>query len=95
MFQRFVAIAIGGCIVAASCHSPNKTGNADALFQLVPANQTGIDFNNQVTDTKDFNIFSYRNFYNGAGVAVGDVNNDGLPDIFYSTSIKATGNLRM
>jgi hypothetical protein len=86
MFQRFVAIAICGCIVAASCHSPNKTGNADALFQLVPADQTGIDFNNQVTDTKDFNIFSYRNFYNGAGVAVGDVNNDGLPDIFFTSN---------
>src|SRR5687768_7721744 len=86
MFQRFVAIAICGCIVAVSCQSPNKTGDADALFQLMPADQTGIDFNNQVTDTKDFNIFSYRNFYNGAGVVVGDVNNDGLPDIFFTSN---------
>ncbi|HEV2352608.1 MAG TPA: VCBS repeat-containing protein, partial [Puia sp.] len=42
---------------------------------------TGIDFVNKVADTKDFNVFKYRNFYNGGGVAIGDLNNDGKPDI--------------
>ncbi len=58
----------------------------DTLFQLLPASETGIRFNNQVEDTKDFNIFKYRNFYNGAGVAIGDVNHDGLPDIFFTSN---------
>src|ERR1700680_4050053 len=65
-----------------SCTSKNESPNPDALFQLLPSSQTGINFNNKVTDTKDFNIFKYRNFYNGGGVAIGDVNNDGKPDIF-------------
>ena len=51
------------------------------LFQLT--SNTGINFTNTVTNTKNFNIFSYRNFYNGAGVAIGDINNDGLSDVFY------------
>jgi len=43
---------------------------------------TGIDFTNTVTDSKDFNIFTFRNFYNGGGAAIGDINNDGLADVF-------------
>lgn len=47
---------------------------------------TGIDFTNQVQDTPDFNIFTYRNFYNGGGVAIGDINNDGLSDVFFTAN---------
>ena len=43
---------------------------------------TGIQFVNTVHDTKELNILNYRNFYNGGGVAIGDINNDGLADIF-------------
>ena len=52
------------------------------LFSLLPTEKTGIDFINAVENQKDFNIFKYRNFYNGGGVAIGDINNDGLPDIY-------------
>lgn len=44
---------------------------------------SGISFENILTNDKDFNIFTYRNFYNGAGVATGDLNNDGLPEVFF------------
>lgn len=57
---------------------------ADTLFSL-EAN-TGIKFENKLTNNKDFNIFTYRNFYNGGGVATGDLNNDGLPEVFFTSN---------
>ena len=48
---------------------------------------TALQFRNQLEYTQDFNPYTYRNFYNGAGVALGDINNDGLLDVYF------TGNL--
>lgn len=48
---------------------------------------TGIEFKNTVSNTQEFNIFSYRNFYNGGGVATGDINNDGLADVFLTANM--------
>ena len=50
-------------------------------------NETGIDFVNTIKNTEEGNIFNYRNFYNGGGVAVGDINNDGLPDVFFTANM--------
>ncbi|WP_418502223.1 FG-GAP-like repeat-containing protein [Flagellimonas sp.] len=54
----------------------------ETLFTLLPSEETGITFVNTVENQKNFNIFKYRNFYNGGGVAIGDINNDGLQDIY-------------
>ncbi|MEX6688394.1 FG-GAP-like repeat-containing protein [Danxiaibacter flavus] len=56
-----------------------------ALFELMKT--TGINFSNDIHNTKDFNIFSYRNFYNGGGAAIGDINNDGLADVFFTANM--------
>jgi len=56
------------------------------LFRLLPSAISGINFINTVNFTKDFNVFNYRNFYNGAGVSIGDINNDGLADVFFTSN---------
>ncbi|WBL21004.1 VCBS repeat-containing protein [Zunongwangia sp. HRR-M8] len=74
-------------------YSCNKTSEnkkeepKDVLFTLMPADSTGISFINQVRNEKEFNIFRYRNFYNGAGVGIGDINNDGLPDVYLTSNM--------
>jgi len=59
----------------------------DTLFKSMDSSETGIDFTNEVVDSKGLNIFSYRNFYNGAGVGIGDINNDGLPDVYMVSNL--------
>jgi hypothetical protein len=58
------------------------------LFQLIPSQESGITFSNDLSYTDEFNVYKYRNFYNGGGVAMGDVNNDGLIDIYFSANQK-------
>ena len=57
------------------------------LFELM--DKTGINFVNQVDDGKKENSFLFRNFYNGGGVAIGDINNDGLADVFLTSNTGA------
>ncbi|MBC7947449.1 MAG: VCBS repeat-containing protein [Chitinophagaceae bacterium] len=64
------------CLLIGSCKSP-KT---ETLFERVT--ETGIDFNNKVVDGEIENSFYYRNYYNGGGVGIADINNDGLCDVF-------------
>ena len=76
-----------------SCHENEKkdAGMADdqgVLFTSLSPEQTGISFVNEIENQKNFNIFKYRNFYNGGGVAIGDINNDGLPDVFFTANMK-------
>ncbi|RZM28760.1 MAG: RNA-binding protein [Pedobacter sp.] len=73
------------CIIAlASCNNKVKEGspNEDALFSLLPSEETHVDFNNTIVESRVANIISYQYFYNGGGVATGDLNNDGLDDIY-------------
>lgn len=62
-----------------SCNEKKST-----LFQVVPSNKSGIDFNNKIVETDSFNILTSEYIFNGGGVAIGDFNNDNMPDIFFS-----------
>ncbi|TAF46178.1 MAG: RNA-binding protein [Sphingobacteriales bacterium] len=54
------------------------------LYREIPASESGIYFNNQIVEDADFNIIRNEYLYNGAGVGIGDFNNDGLPDIYFA-----------
>jgi enediyne biosynthesis protein E4 len=79
----------GAALVALACRgAPEAGANRGAappadgrLFTLLPSSYTGVRFENRLTDTRDDNVFTYRNHYNGGGVAIGDLTGDGLPEI--------------
>src|SRR5690349_3640605 len=58
----------------------------DKLFTPMDPDDTGIDFINTNTETETSNIFTYEYMYNGGGVAIGDINNDGLADVYFSSN---------
>lgn len=72
-------------ILFVSCNSQKKEVGT-TLFKLVEPANSSIDFENKIIEDDEFNIIEYLYFYNGGGVAVGDINNDGLLDIYFSSN---------
>jgi hypothetical protein len=56
------------------------------LFEMLDKEHTNIEFNNKVVSSDTFNIIEYLYFYNGGGVAIGDINNDDLPDVYFTSN---------
>lgn len=70
------------------CCTAPKNQKPDTLFTLLDSTQTNIQFTNQLVYDEEFNVYTYRNFYNGGGVALGDINNDGLLDVYLTGNMK-------
>jgi hypothetical protein len=87
-FTKLLFLCVLSLLIFNSCKQ-KKT--EPAIFQLLDSTQTNINFKNALNDNDYPGILNYLYFYNGGGVAIGDINNDGLPDIFF-TSNKKGGN---
>ncbi len=71
--------------VQRSANAPSVDGT---LFTKMPSAYTGVRFENRITETDSLNVFVYRNFYNGGGVAIGDLNGDSLPEVILGSNLK-------
>ncbi len=80
--MKFKNLLVLLLLILISCKRENQ--NTQTLFRLLSEAETGIDFRNDLAYTEKVNPYTFRNFYNGAGVALGDINNDGLVDIFFA-----------
>jgi hypothetical protein len=69
-------------LVLCACESEQQ--KSATLFTLLPSDHTGITFQNQLSPTSEVNILDYLYFYNGGGVAAGDINDDGLVDLYFT-----------
>jgi len=82
---KFISILFLSLFLVA-CNQPKRDlypKTYESGFNLLPPLQTGIDFNNAIKESETVNHLYYNQLYSGAGVAIGDINNDDLPDVFF------------
>jgi enediyne biosynthesis protein E4 len=81
-FRKLVIFSLVGLLIFFHACTEKESETGITLFESLLPDQTLVTFENNLEFDPDFNIYNYRNFYNGGGVAVGDISGNGLPDIF-------------
>jgi hypothetical protein len=84
--KQYFCLLIASSLLFAGCQNTDNQNIARQQGTFVPhdGQKTGIDFANTLTETEDVNVLSYEYFYNGGGIAVGDFNQDSLPDLYFT-----------
>lgn len=78
---------LASVLIFAGCQSPSSHQKTAPLFTLLAPTATGITFQNDIVENEGFNVLEYEYFYNGGGVAVGDVDQNGWPDLFFTANV--------
>lgn len=78
------SVLLINCSIPEQGNDQQKTKTASTLLSYLEPERTGIDFSNDLTETSTINRLNYEYLYNGGGVAIGDINNDGLPDLYFT-----------
>ena len=83
--KRYATACLLFCALALMCCRGNE--KKPALFQLLRKESTGLQFENELRQTAEFNVFNYMYFFNGGGVGAGDFNNDGHIDLYFTRNM--------
>jgi hypothetical protein len=82
MMRFFAFVMLAQVLAMAGRAQQNK------MLELMGSKATGLEFSNEIRETEALNVLAYEYFFNGGGVAAGDINNDGLTDLYFSANMK-------
>ncbi len=96
LYSNYLLIVLALLTFCNACTSENQAGSAseksaseikkNKVFTALPASKTKVEFNNRIVETGELNYFNYTYLYNGGGVGLADINNDGLSDIYFTST---------
>lgn len=88
-FQTSISVLLLLFLMQCKNEQQENAAPADALFTLLDPTKTGVKFQNNISEGLNTNVLMYEYFYNGGGIAVGDVNNDGLDDLYFTSNMES------